>query len=252
MTTSGDLLALAAAGVAAGAVNAVAGGGSLIAFPVLLWLGYPPITANVTNTVAAVPGYVSGTWGYRSRLTHQRRRMVVLGAVSVVGSLVGACLLLLVSASTFQAVAPVLVAMAAVALGVQPLLTRATRARRRGENPRGAMVGQLLMATYGGYFSAGLGILMLAVLGLVTEEDLQELNALKGFLSIVIGAVSSIFFVCTTPIAWAAAGVLALTGLVGGRLGVALAQRLPAVVLRSLIVGYGLVVAVCLGVKNAS
>ncbi|HZX04910.1 sulfite exporter TauE/SafE family protein [Kribbella sp.] len=248
-------LLLAVAGTGAGAINAIAGGGSLVTFPALLLLGYPPVVANVTNTVAAFPGYLGGVWGYRRELAGQGRRILMLGAVTALGAIGGSALLLLGSERAFVAAVPWLVLGSTLLLAVQPLLvrSRADRARTpRSERLRWATLGQLGVATYGGYFNAGLGIMMLGVLGIALDEQLQRLNALKGALSAITSAVSLGCFVIFATVSWPAATIMAGAGLFGGWLGARLGRRIPVAVLRWSVVAFGLAISLVLLVDHAS
>ena len=248
---------LAAAALVAGAVNAVAGGGSLISFPALLAAGYPAVVANVTNTVALSPGYLGGTFGYRRELAGQRRRALTLGLVSVTGALLGAWLLLVSSPKLFERIVPFLILLACGLLAAQAPLSRllgrrpaeevedgpgATRAARRD----GAILlaGQFLAAVYGAYFGAGLGIMMLAVLGIFVADSLQRLNALKGLLSLVINLVGALYFALFADVVWVAVAVMAAASLLGGQAGVLLARRLNDQALRWLVIAFGVVVGV--------
>jgi hypothetical protein len=259
-----QLLLLAAAALLAGAVNAVAGGGSLLSFPALLAVGYPAITANVTNSVALTPGYFGGTLGYRRELAGQRRRALALGATSAAGAVVGAVLLLVSSPELFEAIVPFLIFLACGLLALQPRLARLVRARREGDGdpergnpgtgaPAGAPPGadqhtgplfvtQFLAAAYGAYFGAGVGIMMLAILGIFLTDSLQRLNALKGLLSLVVAVVAAIWFTLFADVAWVAVAVMAVASLLGGQLGVLLARRLNDQVLRWLVVAFGVAV----------
>lgn len=258
-----SVLLLALAGAAAGAINAVAGGGSLVTFPALLALGYPPISANVINTVAALPGYVGGAWGYRRELSGQLRRVLVLGAVTVAGAILGSALLLLGPESTFVAVVPWLVLGSTLLLAAQPWIAKissASSGRTSGGAPavplrerlRWPGLGQLGVAAYGGYFNAGLGIMMLGVLGVALDDGLPRLNALKSVLSAVASGVSLVFFSIFATVAWPAALVIAVAGLFGGWLGAVLGRRLPTELLRRCVVIFGLVIFVVLWVDHAS
>jgi uncharacterized protein len=243
-----DVALLVAAAGAAGAVNAVAGGGSLISFPALLAAGYPALPANVTNAVAVLPGYLGGSVGYRRELRGQGRAARALGATSVAGAAAGAALLITTPASVFERVAPVLILAACALLAVQPRLARALERRRGGGERRTHPLHALafLAAVYGGYFGAGLGVMLLAVLGLFLDEDLQRVNALKGLLSLVIGAVTALSFAVFGPVAWDAAALMAAASLAGGHAGVGVARRLPPELLRWGIVLAGTAVAVVL------
>jgi uncharacterized membrane protein YfcA len=249
-----QLLLLAAAALLAGAVNAVAGGGSLLSFPALLAVGYPAITANVTNSVALTPGYFGGTLGYRRELAGQRRRILALGATSATGAVVGAFLLLVSSPELFEAIVPFLIFLACGLLALQPRLARLVRARRAVavdqasalETPDRHTVPlfatQFLAAMYGAYFGAGVGIMMLAILGIFLTDSLQRLNALKGLLSFLISVVAAVWFALFAEVGWVAVAVMAVASLLGGQLGVVLARRLDDQVLRWLVVAFGVVV----------
>jgi uncharacterized membrane protein YfcA len=238
---------LAGAGLAAGATNAVAGGGSLISFPALLAVGYPSVAANVTNSVAVLPGYLGGSIGYREELRGQRTRIVALAATSVAGAVAGAALLLTGSERTFKSIVPFLILFSCALLAAQPWLSKRIKPREHSqERSLRLHAMQFLAAVYGGYFGAGLGIMLLALLSLSIEDDLQRLNALKGLLSLLIGAVAAVYFALFGPVKWGAAAIMAVASLVGGRLGVGLARRLPDAVLRAVVVVFGVVVAVVL------
>jgi len=244
-----DIVLLAVAGLAAGAVNAVAGGGSLISFPALLAVGLPSVTANVTNAVAVLPGYLGGTVAYRRELEGQRGRAVALGVTSAVGAVAGAALLIAGPEDLFEAIVPFLILAACALLAAQPVLSRRLRppsaSSHAHRSPR-LHAGAFLTAVYGGYFGAGLGIMLLAVLALSLDDDLQRLNALKGLLSFVIGAAAVAFFVAFGPVRWGAAAVMAVASFAGGHAGVAVARRLPANVLRGLVIAFGVGVSIWL------
>jgi uncharacterized protein len=239
--TPADAALLAGAGFLAGTVNAVAGGGSLISFPALLAVGYATVPANVTNSIAVLPGYLGGSIGYRRELAGQRARARRLGAVAALGAGVGAGLLLVLPAKVFDAIVPFLVLGACALLAVSPRLG-GWSARARRPAARGVLV--FAAAVYGGYFGAGLGIALLAILELGLDDDLQRLNALKGLLSLVVGIAAAVVFALLGPVHWGAAGIMAATSLAGGRVGVAVARRLPARVLRTVVIGFGVVVAI--------
>ena len=253
---------LAAAALVAGAVNAVAGGGSLISFPALLAVGYPALTANVTNSVALTPGYFGGTLGYRHELTGQRGRILALGATSAVGAVVGAALLLVSSQALFERIVPWLIFLACALLAAQPYLARLVRDRRADPNgasdPDGAsdssgragadghtpalFAAQFLAAAYGAYFGAGVGIMMLAILGIFLADNLQRLNALKGLLSFLISVIAAISFLLFADVSLLAVAVMAAAALLGGQLGVLLARRLNDQALRWLVIAFGVAV----------
>jgi uncharacterized protein len=245
---------LAGAALVAGAVNAVAGGGSLISFPALLAVGYPALTANVTNTVALTPGYFGGTLGYRRELEGQRGRIMILGAISAVGAVVGVALLLVSSAAVFERVVPWLIFLACGLLAAQTRLARLVRERRPAGtadpgDPAGAgghtgplFAAQFLAAAYGAYFGAGVGIMMLAILGIFLADNLQRLNALKGLLSFLISLVAAVSFLLFADVSLLAVAVMAVASLVGGQLGVVLARRLNDRALRWLVIAFGVAV----------
>ncbi len=240
-----EALTILAAGVAAGAINTVVGSGTLITFPVLLGLGYAPVVANVSNTVGLVPGSLAGALGYRGELAGQRRRMLRLGAASVMGGATGALLLLVLPASAFRAIVPVFIVIALVAILAQPRLSR-----RRASRPRRAAVvgdgGPLAVAAvyasgvYGGYFGAAQGILLLAILGLAIPDDLQRSNALKIVLALLVNVVSGLIFVAVADVAWRPAALIAAGSVLGGAIAARYGRRLPARALRALIVVVGL------------
>jgi uncharacterized membrane protein YfcA len=248
---------LAAAALVAGAVNAVAGGGSLLSFPALLAVGYPALTANVTNTVALTPGYFGGKLGYRRELEGQRARALALGATSAVGAVLGAFLLLISSAELFERIVPFLIFLACGLLAAQPRLARLVRERRedRGDPPPAAgdpagadghtlplFAAQFLAAAYGAYFGAGVGIMMLAILGIFVADSLQRLNALKGLLSLLINLIAAVSFALFADVSWVAVAVMAVASLLGGQLGVVLARRLDDRALRWLVIAFGVAV----------
>ena len=245
------IVLLAAAGFLAGALNAAAGGGSLISFPALIAVGYPPLTANVTNNIAVAPGYVTGATGYRRELRGQGHRILPLTVASAIGSLVGVGLILISSQSAFESIVPFLVLAACVLLALQPAITRRLE-EHSGDRDRpgsGVLAGQALAAVYGGYFSAALGVVVLAVLGLAFDDTLQRLNALKALLQLIIGAVSAVGFALVTPVAWTAVAVVAPASVVGGEVGARLARRVSDRALRVGIVTYGVACAVWLFVR---
>ncbi|MGY1787776.1 sulfite exporter TauE/SafE family protein [Geodermatophilus sp. SYSU D00698] len=248
--TPAEVLAVLAAGGAAGAINAVVGSGTLVTFPVLLATGLPPVTASVSNTLGLVPGNVSGAVGYRRELAGQRGLVLRLLPASALGALTGAVLLLHLPAAAFEAVVPVLVGLAVVLVAVQPLLTRRLAARRtddgappRGWRLAGLVAGAYATGSYGGYFAASQGVLQMGVFGLLLAEPLQRLNALKNVLSAAVNAVAATAYVvvATDRVDWAAAGLVAGGSVVGGALGARYGRRLPAAVLRTAIVVLGCV-----------
>jgi uncharacterized protein len=240
-------LAIFAAGLAAGTINTVVGSGTLITFPVLLALGYPPVTANVSNTIGLVPGSASGAVSYRRELRGQRARTVRLAIASTIGGIAGAVALLSFPASAFKAIVPVFIAVALVMLLLQPALARALGSRRRRAHQTAgpwATAGVLLAGVYGGYFGAAQGILVLAMLGLAIDEDLQRLNALKVVLTGLVNFVAGVVFVFAAHVAWGAAGLIAAGSIIGGVIGGYQGRRLPTAALRAVIVIVGVVAIV--------
>ena len=245
-----QIVLLAALGLVAGAVNAVAGGGSLIVFPALLAVGLPPLPANVTNSVAQWPGYAGSTVNARHELRGQRRRAITTGVVGALGSAVGCALLLILPQSVFDAVVPVLVLLASLTLGAQPWIKRWTRREERtADNPRVLLPVVFLAAVYGGYFGGALGVVLIAVLSLFAHDTLQRLNALKVLLSLVTSTVTVVLFALFAPVDWLAVLLLAPTTLAGGYLGMTVAKKMPDGVLRWSVVVLGVAVAIYLFVK---
>ncbi|HXV53079.1 MAG TPA: sulfite exporter TauE/SafE family protein [Solirubrobacterales bacterium] len=237
-----EAIAIVAAGLAAGAINAVIGSGTLITFPVLIALGYQPLIANVSNNIGLVPGSITGAWGYRRELRGQRRRARWLGAFSVAGGLVGATLLLVLPSSAFDAIVPVLIAVALVLVVIQPRLDRILAGKRRPEPEHGAVLRAAISASgvYGGYFGAGQGILLVGILGIGLEDGLQRVNALKNVLAGTVNLTAGLVFVFAAEIDWAVAGLIAIGSLAGGALGGTYGRRLSPTVLRVLIVIFGI------------
>jgi uncharacterized protein len=240
--SAGEVVSIALAGVAAGAINTLVGSGTLITFPVLLALGYAPVTANVSNTIGLVPGSVSGAFGYRRELAGQGRRVVRLGAMSVLGGVTGAVLLLVLPAAAFKAIVPVFIA-AAVALTVfQPQLSRWMVKNQIDLEGSGSVLLPLAVyvtGVYGGYFGAAQGILLLAILGVALAQDLQRTNGLKNVLAGLVNGVAGVYFIIAAHVAWAPAGLIAGGSIVGAQLGARYGRRLPAGALRALIVIVG-------------
>jgi uncharacterized membrane protein YfcA len=241
-----ETITLVVAGAGAGAVNTVAGGGSLVSFPALLAVGYSPVTANVTNQVGLVPGYLGGSVGYREELAGQARRARGLGVTAGLGAAAGTALLLLAPADSFRAIVPYLVIASCVLLAFQPALTRAAGRHRTAHPGAPLHAGTFVAGAYGGYFGGALGIVLLALLGALLADELQRLNALKGLLSLVVGVVAAVGFAAFGPVAWGAAALVAAGSLVGGHGGAGLARRLHPAVLRWAIVVYGLAAAILL------
>ena len=220
------------------------GSGTLITFPVLLAFGYPPVVANVSNTVGLVPGSASGAFGYRRELRGQRRRAVPLLIASTAGGIIGAILLLSLPASAFKAIVPGFIALALLLIVLQPRLMRVLETRRRPAHERpgpAVTAGVTLSGVYGGYFGAAQGIMLLAILGLTVDDELQRLNALKVVLAGLVNLVAGVTFVFAAHVDWAAAGLIAAGSILGGVIGAHWGRRLPPSALRALIVIVGVI-----------
>ncbi|MGQ0575572.1 MAG: sulfite exporter TauE/SafE family protein [Pseudonocardia sp.] len=247
-SSPGALVFLLVAGLLAGAVNAVAGGGSLLVFPALLAVGFPPLAANVTNSVAQWPGYLGIVAGARRDLRGQRRRALLTSSVGVVGSAIGCALLLVLPSDVFDTVVPVLVLAASALLAAQPWIKRWIGAPEPDAPDRNLALlpAVFVAAIYGGYFGGALGVILIATLALCAHDGLVRLNALKGLLSLVIASVTVVIFAVAAPVDWVAVALLAPTTLAGGFLGAKLARRLPENVLRWGVVALGFAVGIYL------
>jgi uncharacterized protein len=247
---------LSLAALVTGAINAVAGGGSLVTFPALVFAGYSAKVANVTNTVAIWPGTVGGSYGYREELFRQRNRVLALLLPAIGGGLVGSVVLLATPTSAFDAIVPFLILFACGLLALQGPLSRYAQSHQLAAasvdhvpmSLRGVV---FMLAIYGGYFGAGLGIMMLAVLAVLLPDDIQHSNALKGLLALIINAVAVIYFIIASLagadyIRWGVAAVMAVGAIVGGYLGVGVARRLGRDWLRAVVIVYGVVSALIL------
>ena len=239
-----ELAAIAVTGVAAGFINSVAGSGTLVTFPTLLAFGVPPVTANVSNNVGLVPGSVSSAVGWRHELAGQGPRVLRIASAAVAGGTAGAALLLVLPDSAFGAVVPALVTLGIVLVGVQPLINRrvAAAAARAGTDPRDARwlwPGVAVTAVYGGYFGAAQGILLLAVLGAGTHDTLHRNNAIKNVLAAIVNGVAAVIFIAVADVDWTIVALIAAGSVVGGQLGARVGKRLPAAVLRALIILVG-------------
>jgi uncharacterized protein len=247
-----DLALVLAAAFAAGAVNAVAGGGSLLTFPTLLAVGIAPVPASITNTLGLMPGYLGGTHAYRAELVPQRHRVRVLVVPAALGAVAGALLLLVSPEAVFEAIVPYLVLAAAVLLALQPRLASwvAGRPGSTRELPPVLLGVTFLGGVYGAYFGGALGVVLLAALGIVLADDLQHINALKSLLSVVINGVAVAIFVFSPHVHWATVAVMGVGSLAGGRLGVGVARRLGPTQLRRVVVTVAFVAAAVLLVRG--
>ena len=238
-------------------MNSVAGGGTLLAFPALIWLGVDPIRANVTCTVALWPGSLGAMYGFRRELAGSRRWMLLLAPASLIGGLVGAILLLRTPSRLFGSIVPYLILFATVlfALG-EPITRWLKQTPVRPQTSResrlwwiAAIIFQVVVAVYGGYFGAGIGILMLAALGLLGLTDIHQMNGLKNLLSICINALASVYFTIAGVIVWRDVLIMSAGAILGGFLGAKLAHRLGRKFVRRAVVVIGLVMSVSLFVR---
>ncbi|GAA3016014.1 sulfite exporter TauE/SafE family protein [Streptosporangium longisporum] len=244
--TPWEMIAVFAAGIGAGVVNAVVGSGSLITFPVLLATGMPPVTAAVSNTLGVIPGSIGGVVGYRRELRGQGRRLLRMSVGALIGGLTGATLLLALPATAFETIVPVLVGLALVLVVLQPWISENTRRRRErtgaSADPDGGpllLTGLTLASVYGGYFSAAQGIIYVALMGVLLDETLQRLNAAKNVLVIVVNGVAALFFLFSADFDWTAVVLIAAGSALGGPIGARVGRRLGSTVLRVLIVVVG-------------
>ncbi|MFG2331468.1 sulfite exporter TauE/SafE family protein [Streptomyces sp. NPDC048604] len=242
-----EVLAVFAAGIGAGTINTIVGSGTLITFPVLLLTGLPPVTATVSNALGLIPGSISGAIGYREELKGQRRRVLRLSAVAACGGLCGAILLLMLPPRAFETIVPVLVALALVLVVLQPRISKAVQARRARTGAQGdpdggplLLTGLFLASVYGGYFTAAQGIIYLSLMGMLLTDTLQRLNAVKNVLAAVVNSIAALFFLFVADFDWTAVLLIAVGSAIGGQIGAKVGRRLPAPVLRGVIVAVGL------------
>ncbi len=268
-----DALLAAGAGLLAGAVNAVAGGGTLIAFPSLLTTGLPALTANITSSVGLLTGYAGGALGYRRELADQVDRLRALGPPAMLGGIVGAVVLLATPSDSFRALVPYLVLVSCLLLAAQTRLAAVVARRRAAAAPATTAspvpaasaagiggsgntvtwptrIGIFVAGVYGSYFGAGLGVLLLGVLGILLVDDLQRTNALKTLLAFGVNAVGVAVFLITAKVAWGFAGILVVASLLGGLLGARIARRLRPALLRAAVITLGVGVAIVLIIRN--
>jgi len=241
-----DAVIILLAGMGAGTINTVVGSGSLITFPTLIALGYPPLLANVSNNIGLVPGSLSGAYGYRRELSGQATRLRSLVPASALGALAGSTLLLTMPSDAFDKVVVVLIALALILVVAGPAISRRLAARRAagGQHHGGvtpALVG-LVAATgvYGGYFGAAQGIILTALLGIFLDDHLQRLNACKNVLALTVNTVAAVLFIATTAVDWKVVGCIAIGSTIGGQIGARYGRKLDPRALRALIVVVGL------------
>lgn len=234
----------------AGMVNTLAGGGTLLSFPALIWVGRDPIMANATSTVALLPGSLAGMFGFRRELEGSRRWIIKLGIPSLVGGVLGAFLLLKTPSSVFALLAPWLILFATGLMIAQEPLSGWLK-REPDEEPTrlwwtGAIIFQFFVGVYGGYFGAGIGILMLAALGLLGFSDLHQMNGLKNFFAICINGIAAIYFVVLGAVIWSDVLIMMVAAILGGFVGAKLAYRLGRRFVRYFVVAIGIIMAISL------
>jgi hypothetical protein len=249
-----DYLLITFAALVAGAVNALAGGGTLITFPMLTFLGIPAVAANVTNTVALCPGYFGGTLAQWNDLRGQKSRLWLIVPASIVGGVVGGYLLLQTGEKLFKELVPYLILLASGLLAIQDPV-RAWLTRRMGEG-HGSSLEKLtwlpvsVASVYGGYFGAGLSVIVLSALGLTLEDSLTRLNALKQAVAFAVNIAAAIFFLFSGQVVWSAALVMAIGALIGGVLGGKLAGKIKPSTLRWTVVVIGVVISIIYFVRG--
>jgi uncharacterized membrane protein YfcA len=236
-----------AAAFVAGAMNSIAGGGTLITFPILLWLGLDPKVANATSTVALWPGLFGGLWGFRREMENSRLILVRLGITSVIGGGVGAALLIATPSETFARLVPFLIFFATALFMLQEPISKRLGTGEANEQKRtrwwlGAIIFQFFSSVYGGYFGAGNGILMLAALGLLGLSDIHRANGIKNFLGICINCTAVVAFAVSKLVYWPDALLMAVAAIAGGYFGARTARRLGRVFVRRTVITIGLVI----------
>jgi uncharacterized membrane protein YfcA len=235
-------------------INSVAGGGTLVSFPTLIWLGLPSVTANATSTVAIWPGSLGAMWGYRQELGAAERVMLALVIPSLVGGIAGALLLRYTPPALFDTLVPFLILFATLLFMVQEpiqrmLKTASVAGHRSTQWIVGAMLFQLLVALYGGYFGAGIGILMLAALSILGLTDIHQMNGLKNFLALCINGVAALYFIWSNMVYWPDVLIMAVGAIAGGYGGAGAARRLGRTAVRRIVIAIGLGMALSLFIK---
>lgn len=244
MTGPWEIVLVGAAGFCAGAMNSVAGGGTFLSFPALLAAGVPPVAANASNSVALWPASLSGAWAYRKELARYKRYLIPMGLASFAGGIVGGLLLLSTRDATFSRLIPWLLLFATALFAFSGKISSVLGAARRTPSHGSAAVAvQVLVSVYGGFFGAGMGILMLASLAVAGHDDVHEINAIKNLLSAIIYSVTVITFVAAGAVSWPHTLVMLATATLGGYWGATIARRIPASWLKRFIIAVGLILA---------
>ncbi len=248
-----DYILAGLAALAAGIINAIAGGGTLITFPVLTALGIPAVVANVTNTVALCPGYLGGTYAQRQDLKGQKKRLQILIPAGIIGGVAGGFLLLRTGEKVFREMVPFLILFASGILALQdPLKKWIVRRLSERISFKSYLITILVIvpaAVYGGYFGAGLGVIILAALGLFIDDSLTRINAIKQLISLSVNVAAAMFFIFSGKVFWMVAGIMAVSALLGGTIGGRLAGKLKPVILRWVVVSIGVIVSIIYFVK---
>ncbi|HPE71988.1 MAG TPA: sulfite exporter TauE/SafE family protein [Candidatus Competibacter sp.] len=238
-----NVILLLVAACMAGALNAVAGGGSFLTLPALVFTGMPPVIANATGTVALLPGYVSGVLGFREDLAPPPGLSLrTLTVLSLIGGAMGAALLLVTADRTFNQIVPWLLLVATILFAIGPILLRKLKdSQARHASAGKSAAGMLAVSIYGGYFNGGLGILLLALFGLLGQTNLNAMNGMKNVVSALLTVIAVAIYAWGGVVAWPQAGVMMMAATAGGYFGARLARRIPALVLRAGIVATGLI-----------
>lgn len=240
-----DYLFISLASLIAGLVNALAGGGTLITFPVLTFLGVPAVSASITNTVALSPGYLGGTLAQRKDLQDQKQRLWLIIPASIVGGIIGGYLLLQTGEKLFNQLIPYLILLASILLAIQDPVRAWLLKRSHVSNlEKISWLPVGIASIYGGYFGAGLSVIVLSALGLTIEDSLTRLNALKQAVAFAVNTAAAIFFLFSGHVLWTVALVMAIGSLIGGSLGGKLAGKIKPSTLRWTVVTIGVIVSV--------
>lgn len=247
-----EITAILAAGVWAGAINTVVGSGTLVTFPTLLFFGYPPVSANISNSLGLVAGGVSGAWGYRREIRPLKRLLFTLLPASILGAIIGALLLLVLPESAFEAIVPALIALALLLVVFGPRLNAWAARHQADRTTRGQwvalLVGVLLAGVYGGYFGAAQGVLLIGMLSVLMPHGLQQLNGVKNVIGLVVNLVAALVFLVVQPsqVNWAIVGLIAAGSLVGGLIGAKVGRKMAPWLLRATIIVVGVIAIVVL------
>lgn len=247
-----EIAGIILAGLWAGTINTVVGSGTLVTFPTLLFFGYPPVSANISNSLGLVAGGISGAWGYRREIRPLRSLLVKLAPASFIGSIIGALLLLVLPEAAFEAIVPILIALALVLVVLGPRLNRWAARHEASGLTRSRLivlvVWVVLAGMYGGYFGAAQGILLIGVMGVLLPNNLQELNGAKNVLGVIVNFTAAVVFLVVDPaqVNWAVVGLIAIGSFAGGLIGARIGRRMSPWLLRLTIVVIGVIAIVVL------